>query len=75
MEKDTEIHALVQHTTSQIQAALCPTFEILFGMLFKTVSIFVIFCNLLDNVDILHDGAPGPAATKVRIEIRGFLQM
>ena len=31
MEEDEEIHALVQHTASQIQAALCANFEIMFG--------------------------------------------
>ena len=41
----------------------------MFGNLFNSVSYFVIFCNLFN---ILH---VAPAATKVKIQIRGFLQL
>ena len=54
---------------SQLHAALGARFEIMFGKLFNSVSYFVIFC---DHVNILDDG---PAATKVKFQILGFLQL
>ena len=67
MEEDGENYARVQ--PSQLQAALGAKLENMFGKLFNTVSFFVIFYNL---VNVLHDL---PAATKVRIQRRGFLKM
>ena len=61
--------AKVQNTKSQLQAALGAKFENLFGKMWSIVSYFVIFCNLSQ---ILH---VAPAATTVKIQIRGFLQI
>ena len=61
--------AKVQDTKSQLQAALGAKFENLFGKMWSIVSYFVIFCNLSQ---ILH---VAPAATTVKIQIRGFLQI
>ena len=60
---------LVQMTKLHLQTALGAKFEILFQNLSKHVSFFVIFCNL---VHIQH---VGPAATEVKIQILGFLQL
>ncbi len=54
-----------------MEAALGPTFEFLFGKLFGKVWIFVIFCNLVNVLDL----APAAAATKVKIQIWCFLQI
>ena len=69
MHGDVENDAKVQTTKSQIQAALGAKFESLFVKMLNNIKYFVFFCNL---VDILH---VGPAATKVKIQIRGFLQI
>ena len=61
--------AKVQNTKSQLQATLGAKFETLFQKMCSEVSYFVIFCNLFN---ILHDA---PAETKVKIPIRGFLQL
>jgi hypothetical protein len=45
--------------------------KILFGNKHPNVKYFIFFCNL---VNILHAG-PAAAATKIQIQIRGFLQM
>jgi hypothetical protein len=64
--------AKIQKTKSQTEAALGATFEILFGKeQHPHVKYFVFFCNL---VNILHAG-PAAAATKIKIQIRGFLQV
>ncbi len=60
----------LQNTILHMEAALGAKFEVLFQKFFVTkVSNFVIFCNLVDILDV------APAASKVKIEIRGFLQM
>ena len=60
---------LFRSIKSQLHAALGSKFEIMFGNLFSSVSYFVIFCNLINILDV------GPAATKVKFQIRCFLQM
>ena len=69
MHGDVENDAKVQTTKSQIQAALGAKFQSLFVKMLNNIKYFVFFCNL---VDILH---VEPAATKVKIQIRGFLQI
>ena len=63
--------AKIQNIKSQTAAALGATFEFLFGGILPHVKYFVLFCNL---VHILHAG-PAAAATEIKIQIRGFLQM
>ncbi len=69
MNCDDDEEAKVQNTTYQTEPALGPTFEILFGEKHAHVKYFIFFCNL---VDILHAG-PAAAATRIKIQIRGFL--
>ena len=71
MDCDDDQDAKVQNTKSQTEAALGATFENLFGQKHRDVKFFVFFCNL---VNILHAG-PAAAATKIKIQIRGFLQL
>jgi hypothetical protein len=72
MDCDNDEEAKVQNTRSQTEAAFGATFEILFGKKqHPHVKYFVFFCNL---VNILHAG-PAAAATEIKIQIRGFLQM
>jgi hypothetical protein len=66
-----KIHKL---TKSQAEAALGATFEILFRKKHPDVKYFIFFCNLVIVVNILHAG-PAAAATKIKIQIRGFLQL
>ena len=68
---DDDEEAKIQNMKSQTKAALGATFEFLFGVLHPRVKYFVLFCNL---VHILHAG-PAAAATEIKIQIRGFLQM
>ncbi len=63
--------AKVQSTKSLTEAALGAKFEILFRKMHPHVNFFVFFGNL---VNILHAG-PVSAATKIKIQIRGFLQL
>jgi hypothetical protein len=68
---DDDEEAKVQNTKSQTEAALRAMFENLFGNKLPDVKYFVFFCNL---VNILHAG-PAAEATKIKIQIRGFLQL
>jgi hypothetical protein len=63
--------AKVQNTKSLTEAALGAKFESLFRNMYPHVNFFVFFGNL---VNILHAG-PVSAATKITIQIRGFLQL
>jgi hypothetical protein len=63
--------AKVQNTKSRTEAALEAKFEILFQKILPHVKYFVFSCNL---VNILHAGLAA-AATKAKIQIRGFLQL
>jgi hypothetical protein len=63
--------AKVQNTKSLTAAALGAKFEILFPKMLPHVNDFVFFSNL---VFILHAG-PAAAATKIKIQIRCFLQL
>jgi hypothetical protein len=63
--------ANIQKTKTQTEAALGATFENLFGNKHPHVKCFIIFCNL---VNILHAG-PATAATNIKIQMRGFLQL
>ncbi len=71
MDCDDDQDAKVQNIKSQTEAALGATFEILFGKRHQDVKYFIFFCKL---VNILHAG-PAAAATKIKIQIRGFLQL
>jgi hypothetical protein len=57
---------------SRLQGLFGAQFEILFGKLFGNVIFFVIFCN---SINILDVGADSNDAIKIKIKIRGFLQL
>jgi hypothetical protein len=63
--------AKVQNKKSLTEAALEAKFEILFHKMLLHFKYFAFFCNL---VNILHAG-PAAAATKIKIQIRGFPQL
>jgi hypothetical protein len=77
MDCDDDEEAKVQNTKSQrlpsgnVGVGQRLNFEILFGKKHPDVQYFIFFSNL---VNILHAG-PTAAATKVKIQIRGFLQL
>jgi hypothetical protein len=71
MDCDDDDEAKVQDTKSQTEAAFGGTFELLFENKHPDVKYFIFFCTL---VNILHAG-PAAAATKIKIQIRGFLQL
>ncbi len=71
MDCENDEEAKVQNKKSQTEPALGATFEILFKKKHPDVKYFIFFCNL---VNILHAG-PAAAATKIKIQIRGFLQL
>ncbi len=57
---------------SRLQGLFGVQFEILFGKLHGNVKYFVIFCNLINILDV---GVDSNDAVKIKIEIRGFLQL
>jgi hypothetical protein len=69
MDDVSDDDAKVQNTKSQTEAALGPKFENLFQRMHTNVKYCVLFGNL---VNILH---AEPAATQVKIQIQGYLQV
>ncbi len=63
--------AKLQNIKSQIEAALGIKFENLFQKMLPCIKYFVLLCNL---VNVLHAG-PAAAATQVKSQIQGFLQL
>ncbi len=68
---DDDEEAKIQNIKSQTEAALGAAFENLFRKKHPDVRHFVFSCNL---VNILHAG-PAAAATKIKVDIRGFLRL
>ena len=61
----------IQNPRQRLLSGQRLNFEILFGKKHPDVQYFIFFSNL---VNILHAG-PAAAATKIKIQIRGFLQL
>ena len=57
---------------TRLQGLFGSQFEILFGKFLANVVYFAVFCNLIHIIDV---GADYNDAVKIKIEIRGFLQL
>ena len=57
---------------AHLQSLFGDQFQILFGKLREIVSYFVIFCNLINILDV---GTGSNDAAEIKIEIKGFLQL
>ncbi len=62
----------LQNVNTRLQGLFGAQFEILFGKLYGNVMYFVIFCNLINILDVEADSNH---AVKIKIEIQGFLQL
>ena len=71
-EGDVENEDRVTKVNTRLQGLFGAQFEILFGNLHGNVVHFVVFCNLINILDV---GAVSSDAVKIKIEIRGFLQL
>ncbi len=71
-EGDVENEDRISKINTRLQGLFGTKLEILFGKLLGNVMYFVIFCNLINILDV---GADSSDAVKIKIEIRGFLQL
>ena len=71
-EGDAENEDRITKINTRLQRLFGAQFEILFGKLHGNVVYFVIFCNLINILDV---GADFHDAVKIKIEIQGFLQL
>ncbi len=71
-EGDVENEDRVTTVNTRLQGLFGAQFEILFGKLHGNVMYFVIFCSLINILDV---GADSHDAVKIKIEIQGFLQL
>ena len=71
-EGDAENEDRISKINTRLQGLFGAQFEILFGKLIGNVMYFVVFCNLINVLDV---GADSSDAVKIKIEIRGFLQL
>jgi hypothetical protein len=71
-EGDVENEDRITKINTRLQGLCGAKFEILFGKLLGNVMYFVVFCNLINILDV---GADSSDAVKIEIEIRGFLQL
>ena len=71
-EGNVENEDRITKINTRLQRLFGAQFEILFGKLHGNVVYFVVFCNLINILDV---GAVSSDAVKIKIEIRGFLQL
>ena len=71
-EGDVENEERITKINIRLHGLFGAQFEILFGKLYGNVMYFVVFCNLINILDV---GADSMDAAKIKIEIRGFLQL
>jgi hypothetical protein len=71
-EGDAENEDRITKINTHLQRLFGAQFEFLFGKLHENVLYFVVFCNLINILDV---GAVSSDAVKIKIEIRGFLQL
>jgi len=71
-EGDVENEDRISKINTRQQALFGAQFETLFGKMHGIVKYFVIFCNLVNILDV---GAEKIDAVKMKVEIRGFLQL
>jgi hypothetical protein len=74
-EGDAENEDRITKINTRLQGLFGAQFEILFGKLHGNVLYFVVFCNLINILDVGGLGAVCSDAVKIKIEIRGFLQL
>ena len=74
-EGDAENEDRITKINTRLQGLFGAQFEILFGNLHGNVLYFVVFCNLINILDVGGLGAVCSDAVKIKIEIRGFLQL
>ena len=70
-EGDAENEDRISKINTRLQGLFGAQFEILFGKLIGNVMYFVIFCNLINILDV---GADSNDAVKIKIKILGCLQ-
>jgi len=71
-EGDVENEERTAKINAHLQSLFGDQFQILFGKLRDIVSYFVIFCNLINILDV---GTGSNDAAEIKIEIKGFLQL
>ena len=71
-EGDVQNEERTAKINAHIKSLFGDQFQILFGKLRETVSYFVLFCNLINILDI---GTGSNDAAEIKIEIKGFLQL
>jgi hypothetical protein len=71
-EGEVENEDRITKINTRLQRLFGSQFKILFGKLHGNVVCFVVFCNLINILDV---GAVSSDAVKIKIEIRGFLQL
>ena len=71
-EGNVENEDRITKINTRLQRLFGAQFEILFGKLHENVLYFVVFCNLITILDV---GAVSSDAVKIKIEMRGFLQL
>ena len=71
-EGDVENEEKTAKINAHLQNLFGAQFQILFGKLYEIVSYFVVFCNLINILDV---GTGSNDAAEIKIEIKGFLQL
>jgi hypothetical protein len=71
-EGDVENEERTAKINTHLQNLFGAQFQILFGKIHEIVSYFVIFCNLINILDV---GTGSNDAAEIKIEIKGFLQL
>ena len=71
-EGDVENEEKTAKINAHLQSLFGAQFQILFGKLYKIVSYFVVFCNLINILDV---GTDSKDAAKIKIELQGYLQL
>jgi hypothetical protein len=71
-EGDVENEERTAKINAHLQSLFGAQFQILFGELYKIVSYFVIFCNLINILDV---GTGSNDAAEIKIEFQGYLQL
>jgi hypothetical protein len=71
-EGDVENEEIITKINTRLQGLFGAQFEKLFGKLHGNVTYFVVFCNLMNILDV---GADSNDAVKIKIETQCFLQL
>jgi hypothetical protein len=74
-EGDVEYEERTAKINVHLQSLFGAQFQILFGKLPEIVSYFVIFCNLINILDVGRLGTDSNGAAEIKIEFQGYLQL